>query len=330
MNLLRRFTNWLQPKLPYLNVILVIGCYIGNQYFVQGFCQPVAWVWWVLVPSVWSFLVWPWLRQVPRLRYPLLFLQGAFLLVCLYCTVFAGPYLLLTLFFGFLGFPLLMWAPVVFGIQVVRRAWVSPLPAARWVFGAGMLPLLLAQVWAWGQYRQVEAAVATLPVAQRHEAGPLLRVVPRTYMAERLAGQLFKYHASPEMIFDGWRPPLHDPLVNVCMAADFMAHFGQPEAAHTGPLIIGRWNLNYGGYRESDINTQAAFYHQLFPNEPIKVDCACAHTGDAEGYYVWKPGQTDGWGTSLAEVARQQRETEAFLRSQADSAAANTHSPSRP
>ena len=333
MNLLRRFTNWLQPKLSYLNVILVIGCYIGNQYFVQGFCQPVPWVWWVLVPSVWSFLVgggsagqrghyqlvpsvwsflvWPWLRQVPRLRYPLLFLQGAFLLVCLYCTVFAGPYLLLTLFFGFLGFPLLMWAPVVFGIQVVRRAWVSLLPAARWVFGAGMLPLLLAQVWAWGQYRQVEAAVATLPVAQRHQAEPLLRVVPRTYMPERLAGQLFKYHASPEMIFDGWRPPLHDPLVNVCMVMGFVTQYA-------APLTIG------------DINTQAAFYHQLFPNEPIKVDCACAHTGDAEGYYVWKPGQTDGWGTSLTEVARQQRETEDFLRSQADSAAVHRNSASHP
>ena len=38
-------------------------------------------------------------------------------------ALFAGPYLIMTLLFGFLVFPLLMRTPVVFGVQVVRRAW---------------------------------------------------------------------------------------------------------------------------------------------------------------------------------------------------------------
>lgn len=45
MKLLRRSRDWLRPKMPVVNIGLVIGCYLGNQYAVQGFCQPVTWVW---------------------------------------------------------------------------------------------------------------------------------------------------------------------------------------------------------------------------------------------------------------------------------------------
>lgn len=311
MKLLRRFANWLRPKMPVLNVLLALAAYVANEYFIQGFCQPVPWVWWVLGPSVGAFLGWPWLKQVPRLNYLLLFLQGLLLPVCLYCTLFAGPYLVGALLVGFLVFPLLMWTPVVFLVQVMRRGWASLLPKARWVFAAGTLPLLLAQGWAWGQYRQVLAAVAALPPAQRNQVGPLLRVVPRTYMAERLAGQLFKYHALPNMVEDGWRPPLHDPLVNVCLWAN-------AATGYTAPLTIG------------DINTQAAFYQKLFPEEPIKVACACSHNSDAETYYAWKPGLTNDQGVSLVEVERNQQELDAFLRAQADSAEAGGHSLGQP
>jgi hypothetical protein len=265
----------------------------------------------VLGPTLAAFLAWPWLKPTPRIHYLLLFLQGALLLACVYCAWFAGPgYLLMALASGFLLVPLLLWTPIIFGVQLLRRAWGSALPGARWVFAAGMLPLLLAQGWAWQQYQQVAAAVQTLAPGQRQQAEPLLRVVPRTYLAERLAGQLVKYHASPEMIYDGWRPPLHDPLVNVCMVIDFLT---QPHQDATAPLIIAEWKPQYGGYWETDINAQAAFYHRLFPDEPVKVDCACSHTGDAQGYFAWKPGLTNGWGTSLVEVERQRQEFDAEM-----------------
>lgn len=325
MKLLRRVVRWLRSKLPIINILLALGAYLANQYLIQGFCQPVAWVWWVLIPSLGAFLAWPWLKQLPRLQYLLLWLQGVFLLVCLYCTLFALPYLPAALLLGFLVFPLLIWTPVLFGIQVVKRVWTSPLPGAWWVFGAGMLPLLLAQGWAWGQYRQITAAVATLPPVQQHQAGPLLRVVPRTYMAERLAGQLFKYHAYAEMIYDGWRPPLHDPLVNLCMEAHAIIRRNQADTIHygPGPLIIESWSpQDGGGFWKRDINEQAAFYHALFPDEQVKANCACAHTKDAETYYAWRPGQTDDSGMSLIELERQEREEAAILRAHADSIAA--------
>lgn len=307
MRLLRRLVGWLRPKMPVVNILLVIGCYLANQYFVQGFCQPVPWAAWVLAFSTGAFLAWPWLKKVPGLNYVLAFLLGGHLLVCVYCTLFIGPHLLIGVLFAFLGYPLLLWVPVLFAVQATRWIRASPLPGIRWGFGAGIAALLLVQGWALLQYREVTAAVATLPPSQRNQPESLLSVVPRNYMAERLAGQLFKYHASANMIDDGWRPPLHDPLVNVCLWAN-------AATGYTAPLTIG------------GINTQAAFYQQLFPSKPIKVDCGCSAGGD--GYFAWKPGKTNNWGTPLTEVKRQQEEFDAEmarLQAQADSTRAANH-----
>ena len=311
MKLLRRLRDWLRPKMPVVNILLAISCYVANQYFVQGFCQPVPWARWVLLLSVGAFLAWPWLKQVAGLNYVLALLQGTVLLVCVYCACFAGQYLLMTLLFGFLLFPLILWIPVVFAMQVLRRIRASPLPGVWWAFAAGMLPLLLAQGWALRQYQQVATAVSILPPSQRNQPESLLPVVPRNYMAERLAGQLFKYHALANIIDDGWRPPLHDPLVNVCLWVN-------SATGYTAPLTIG------------DINTQAAFYHQLFPNELVKVDCVCAEETDGKRYRDWIPGETDGWGRPLVEVERQQRESDAEMAriralQSADSARAANH-----
>jgi hypothetical protein len=220
-------------------------------------------------------------------RYAALFLQGALVPIGVYCVVFMHPGMLLfgLLFFFFL-LPILAWVPVVFAVQALHRAWRSELPGARVVFALGIVPLLVAQAWAEQQYRAVEAAVAQLPSDQRRQPAALARVVPRTYIAERLAGTLFKYH-NYEDDNDGWRPPLHDPLVNVSLWSRGGMDYDKPGAREANPLLVG------------ELEEQAAFYHQLFPNLPIKADCTCNHTHDGESYLEWKP-----WLNSRAADAR--------------------------
>ena len=278
MTRLRRFLQWLRPHMPYLNIGLAGAAYCANEYVAQVFCQPVLWAAAVLMGSVGAFLAWPWLSGWPEaVRYAALFLQGALVPICAYCIVFMGPGALVVgvLFFFFL-LPVLAWVPVVFAGQAVRRAWRSELPGGRVVFGLGTLPLLAAQCWAEQQYQDVEAAVAQLPHAQRREPGALARVVPRTYVAERLAGTLFKYHNYQDNN-DGWRPPLHEPLVNISLWSRGGLNWGKPGAREANPLLIG-W-----------VDAQAAFYHQLFPALPIKADCTCNHTYDGESYLEWQP-----------------------------------------
>ncbi|MBH8558583.1 hypothetical protein [Hymenobacter negativus] len=264
--------------MPYINIGLAAAAYGANQYVAQVFCQPVLWAATVLVGSVGAFLAWPWLVGWPKaVRYGALFLQGALVPICIYCIVFMSPGALVVgvLFFFFL-LPALAWVPVVFAGQALRRAWRSELPGGRVVFGLGMVPLLVAQGWAEQQYRAVEGAVALLPPAQRRQPAALVKVVPRTYIAERLAGTLFKYH-NYEDDNDGWRPPLHDPLVNVSLWSRRGMAYYQPGVRDANPLLVG------------PIEMQAAFYHQLFPSLPIKADCTCNHTHDGESYLEWQP-----------------------------------------
>ncbi|MBD2769646.1 hypothetical protein IC235_17285 [Hymenobacter sp. BT664] len=278
MKRLRRFLHWLRPLMPYFNIGLAIAAYGANEHCVQGFCQPVPWAAGVLLASTAAFLLWPWLKHVAGLNYLLLFLMGVHFTVCLYCTYFIGPSQLLpVLLFFFLLFPMLLWVPVLFGAQAARRAWTAELAGAKAVFALGVLALVPVQCWAEYQYREIEAAVARVPPAQRHRAA-LAAVVPRTYMAERLAGALFKYHNYPEFIFDGWRPPLHDPLVNVSLWAR--------SGVDVNPLQAP-WQDSTGKEVANRLEEQARFYHLLFPERPLKVDCACAQIWDAEGYYDW-------------------------------------------
>lgn len=293
MTKLRRLLQWLRPRMPYVNIGLAGAAYCANEYVAQVFCQPVLWAAAVLMGSVGAFLVWPWLVGWPKaVRYGALFLQGALVPICAYCIVFMGPGALVVgvLFFFFL-LPALAWVPVVFAGQALRRAWRSKLPGGRVVFGLGMVPLLVAQGWAEQQYRAVEAAVAQLPPDQRRQPTALARVVPRTYMAERLAGTLFKYH-NYEDDNDGWRPPWHDPLVNVSLwsrgGLGYARNYGRNNVREANPLLVYYWDAEKGAQMGS-LETQAALYHDLFPALPIKADCVCNHTYDGESYLEWQP-----------------------------------------
>ncbi|MDO7849095.1 hypothetical protein Q5H92_22220 [Hymenobacter sp. M29] len=314
MTRFRRFLQWLGPRMPYVNVGLAGAAYGANQYVAQVFCQPVPWAAAVLIGSVGAFLAWPWLVGWPRaVRYAALFLQGTLVPVCVYCVVFMSPGALVVgvLFFFFL-LPVLAWVPVVFAGQALRRAWRSELPGGRVVFGLGMVPLLVAQGWAEQQYRAVEAAVAQLPPAQRRQPAALVRVVPRTYMAERLAGTLFKYHNYEESTLNGWRPPLHDPLVNVSLwSRGGMGHdrnYGRNNVRAANPLLVYYWDAD-NGVQTGSLESQVALYHALFPALPIKADCTCNHTYDGESYLEWRP-----WLNSRAADAALRMKRKALLK----------------
>jgi hypothetical protein len=155
------------------------------------------------------------------------------------------------------------------------------------VFLLGIVPLLVAQAWAEQQYRAVEAAVAQLPQYQRRLPAVLVKVVPRTYMAERLAGTLFKYH-NYMGDYDGWRPPLHDPLVNVSIWSRGGTNYDKAGVREANPLLLGYQDARWKEFVTS-IDSQAVFYHQLFPQLPVKADCTCNQTYDGESYRKWIP-----------------------------------------
>jgi len=279
MILLHHIVAQLRARQPYLNVVLVGLVYGANQWVFQVFCQPVTPAVALLVATVGAFLAWPWLGLRPAWRYVALFLQGALVPICAYCLLFLGwGSLVAGIFLAWLLIPVLAWAPVLIGWQSLQRAWTTPLLGARAVFAAGVLAMMLGQVAVERQYRAVEAAVTSLPPGLRHDVAALAATVPRSYTAERLAGTLFKYHNYLET-YDGWRPPLHDPWVNVSLWIRGGQDFNRLGAREANPLL-----LPTGG-----LAAQVGLYRRLFPDRPVKAACVCADTQDGRKYLEWKP-----------------------------------------
>lgn len=286
---LRRVALFFEPvrrHLPVLNIALAVLAWVANTYWVQAFCQPVPWAAAALVAGTTAFLAWPWLAKANvAVRYGVLFLQGLFLIICLYCAWFIGATgLLLCLLLFWWGLPALAWLPVFFGVQVLRRVRGAAV-RGRWLaFGLGALALAPVLWWADGQYRQMLAVVARMPLPERLDTNALARVLPRSYMVERVAGATWRYHTVPEFIYDGARPPLHDPLLVICL--NLHGHGAMHLSDQPRPLALAvdvADNVSF-------VYSRRQFYHQLFPANPIKPDCVCAHNDDGESFRTWVPG----------------------------------------
>jgi len=81
------------------------------------------------------------------------------------------------------------------------------------------------------------------------------------YFSERLMGIGFKYHTKLEYLNDGWRPPLHDPFLN-----------------------MGLWVYADSYYPFSSLKRQG-YYKLLFPNLKLRTRCPCSYSYDGMGYF---------------------------------------------
>lgn len=87
-------------------------------------------------------------------------------------------------------------------------------------------------------------------------------------MTERILGMHFRYHTRI-CIFDGWRPPLHDPAMVI------------------GMRLTGDKDPLEGMTLESRL----LLYHEVYPSLPVKNHCACSLESAENGYfedYLWK------------------------------------------
>ena len=87
-------------------------------------------------------------------------------------------------------------------------------------------------------------------------------------MTERILGMHFRYHTRI-CIFDGWRPPLHDPamVLGMRLTGDNDPLAGMP------------------------LESRLVLYHTVYPSYPVKAGCACSMPSKAGGYfddYLWK------------------------------------------
>ena len=229
---------------PVVNLILVGLSIWGNRISNAGFCMPVVWAAVVQAVSFLNIITFTWLERTR--------LKGVNALLC---GISTGVYAYWCLFLGV--WVLLMPVPVWFLLLLVwRNAVHSVSNGVRMWYVAGMLLCVLF------------AAVCGVAYRMSCRAYQENRVPDGNPMTERIAGMHFLYHTRI-CIYDGWRPPLHDPA-----------------------MVLGKClNLGFDPLCGMELEERVALYHSMYPDRPVTAKCACCRESERNGYFsdpLWK------------------------------------------
>ena len=244
MNRLKNFFHrnqdafWLK-WMPVVNLLLVAVCIWGNSVSNAGFCRPVLWAAVLQGVSFLNIITFTWLERT-RLR-------GWNALLC---GISTGVYAYWCLFLG--GWVVVMPVPVWFLLLLLWRNLIKP--AAKGIRIWYVTGIVLCVFFALGAGKAYRAS------CDAYDRG---EVPDRNPMTERIAGMHFLYHTS-FCIYDGWRPPLHDPAMVLGMR-----------------LNKGRDPL--GGMKLKD---RVALYHNMYPDRSVKSRCACCRESERNGYFT--------------------------------------------
>lgn len=235
------------PKqLALLNAVALSLAVIANAYF-QVFCRPTAWATVTLAVCFTSAIVAPLVREHPVGAPLTQFVNGLGLLAFAYCAIFLEWLAVLGIGLVIVfGVGLLAYVPLYFVGQLLYCGlWRPARAGTRRYFVAGLaigLIGLAGAAWAYERalddIRDFEASGYT--------------TLRRTFMTEKILGFGIRYHAELS-IYDGWRPPLHEPLVNI----------GYRLHGKSDPLSVGLMH-------------RVRLHKDFFPNVPRRLDCACA------------------------------------------------------
>ena len=229
-----------------LHALLILLLVLGN-HFQQIFCVPTVWSSFILWPVALRFTFLAYSPTSKTLQAFLSFLDGIALFVCLYCILFMEWASLFALaLIPVFGIGILIAVPQYFGFLLLRNQWKQPgVTANRMAFFFSFALCLLTSVLVGWQF-QIEGQRIHIAL---QENTPLER---KSILTEKILGMHFIYHTQIDY-YDGWRPPIHDPLV-----------------------VIG-YNLNQRkDLLKLELKERIALYRKVFPSRPIKMKCSCA------------------------------------------------------
>lgn len=231
-----------------LNFVLISLAVLGN-IFNQAFCIPSLWASILIIICFLNSIFLPLLvRKNYYFGIPSL-ISGISLCLFIYCIIFLAE----MNFFGIIlivafGLGLLAYIPHYFAIQIIYFAlYKKGIKFRKRYFGFGIL--LSLTLFAYSNFIYIESIrdINTFKSSN-------FKNIEKTFMNEKILGTGIVYHTEI-CIYDGWRPPIHEPILN-----------------------MGMW-LNKNKYPLKDIITlkeRKELYQKFFPENPIKKKCSCA------------------------------------------------------
>ena len=230
--------------IPVLNIILIAISIWLNTTYNGGFCVFVPWAMAVQIVCFVNMVTFTWLEQTPLWRFNA-FLCGISTGVFFYWVIFSEGWVLffpVSILFIFL----LVWRNVKHPVRKQSKPW----------YFAG---ITVCVVFA------IVSAILFSSAAKKVKNGEYDTKNP---MTERILGMHFRYHTRI-CIYDGWRPPLHDPAMVM----------GMRLTGDKDPL------------EGMTLETRLQLYHVIYPELPVKNHCACSKESKRYHYfddYLWK------------------------------------------
>lgn len=241
-----------------------------NFFFLQVFCMPV---WWTAIPLVLfiiSLILFPYAGS--GLKTVLAFFLGTGIFICVYSVIFlADPwenyagYVVYIVGILLLGLGLLPFI-FVYYLYHIYRYFIASHWAARLMMLAGLLlPIIVTVIYLAPFQQKLEAFKTACGTGGDHNMDyryemALPQLLEADMYTEQFVGIGLKYHTKLDYEFDGWRPPMHNPLLN-----------------------IGLWLYSNTYYPRRYLN-RPKYYKHYFPDRSYKVSCPCSYSYDGRQY----------------------------------------------
>ncbi len=246
---LKRFSK---KAILIIQLVLVVGGYLLNET-MQVYCQPVLWAEISFFLVVGSVLLYPFLKEKNKvLDIVMLAIQGLGIWICIYLFAFLLPIFPFSFILIIVLIGVLHYLPVVWAIQIVYNIAATKNRLARWCAIFCFLLPIIPSYLAINSYGKMldELAVLDLSIDSEKE---VVNVLQNSFMGEPYAGMHFLYHTR-FCEYDGWRPPIHDPLLVICM----------------------EFNNGYDLLSAMQTPDRVKLYRVAFPNKPVQADCDCS------------------------------------------------------
>lgn len=259
------------------NTCIFLTCYFYNTER-QLFCRPVPWAATIIILFCISFLILPFINKQSKFLNIIAPLCGLGFFISIYILLFARQeYLTFVLF----NIPIILILHLI--LWFVKKKSKTNVFNALYFYPAIVLTPFLLLFQLWKLFKSLEAKtqrglfiatpILTLIISllltlqinniikrinsatdKENELRNIVANPINNYLTELILGAHWKYH-SELCLYDGWRPPFHDPVLVIANKVLFpYSMFGQG----------------------TDLPNAVQLYKKIYPNNATKFDCKCA------------------------------------------------------
>lgn len=244
-----------------ITLLFTILALVINYTQLQVFCVPVWWAALLFVLFVFTLIVFPYLES-PIVKRLAALLLGAGVFINVYCMIFlADPWSGYRAYMGYIlgilvfGLGLFAFLPFYYLYHIARYFRYAGLRVRVSILLGLAIPVVVTAIYLLPfheRYQQFESACSS------DRAYTLLK---KDMYTEQFVGIGIKYHTKLDFIYDGWRPPVHNPLLN-----------------------IGLWIYADTYYPCKSIYREK-LYRELFPGRSYRVGYPCSFCKDGMSYF---------------------------------------------